>query len=278
MTQLAWMTDIHLDMAGDLAGRLGSLSMSVRDSDGVIITGDISVSNMLTEHLSLIESAFQRPIYFVLGNHDYYGSNIGIVRRRVSAHCASSSYLKYMSNVPYVKLDGGAVLLGHDGWYDAQNGNPHSDTILMNDWLQIADFNSALRASPVGRVLNKNAIIQVARSIAQQAVNHVAGGIKAAVRDTRHIIVMTHVPPFRESFNAAEKYKGSSSSEIVPWYTCKLMGDMLMAAARAYPHVKFTVLSGHVHSRYDDDLLNNLNVKVGGAIYGNPQLASVISV
>lgn len=278
MTHLAWMTDIHLDMVGDLANRLKLMGVAVRNSEGVIITGDISVANMLTEHLSLLESAFQRPIYFVLGNHDYYGSNIGIVRRRVIDHCAGSSHLRYMSNFPYVKLDGGTVLIGHDGWYDAQNGDPYNDNILMNDWLQIADFNSALRASYTGRVLNKNVIIQVARAIAQQAVNHVANGIKSAVKDAKHIVIMTHVPPFKESFNAAEKYKGASSSEIMPWYTCKLMGDTLMAAAKAYPHVKFTVLSGHVHSHYDDDLLNNLTVKVGGAIYGNPQLASVISV
>jgi len=278
MTRLVWLTDIHLDMVGDLLNRLNSMSATFRDADGFIITGDISVANMLEEHLLLLESIFQRPIYFVLGNHDYYGSSIGIVRRKVSNLCVSSSHLKYMSNVPYVKFDKGVTLIGHDGWYDAQNGNPYGDNILMNDWIQIADFNSALRSSYGGRTLNKNVIIRIARSIAQQAVNHVANGIKAVIKDSKHIVIMTHVPPFKESFNASEKYKETNSGEIIPWYTCKLMGDTLMAAAAAYPHVKFTVLSGHVHSHYDNDLLNNLTVKVGSAIYGNPQVSSVISV
>jgi predicted phosphohydrolase len=276
--RLAWMTDIHLDMVGDVVGKIEAINNATRNSDAILITGDISISDMLVDHLSFLESVFQKPIYFVLGNHDYYGSNIGIVRRRVANLCNSSSYLKYISNVPYIKLDDGVNLVGHDGWYDAQNGDPYNDNFLMNDWLKIADFNSALRASFGGRTLNKNVIIQIARTLAQQSANHVANGIKSAIKSSRHIIVMTHVPPFKESFNASEKYKGSSALEILPWYTSKLMGDTLMAAAKAYPNVKFTVLSGHLHSHYDDDLLNNLTVKVGNANYGNPQLASAISI
>jgi len=276
--RLAWMTDIHLDMAGDIFNKILSMSMSSHEADAILITGDISVSNTLTQHLSALEIGFNKPIYFVLGNHDYYGSNISTVRRNVVNYCNSSSFLRYMTSVPYVKLEEGTYLIGHDGWYDAQNGNPYSDSLLMNDWIQIADYNAALRSSFGGKTLNKNVIINISQKLAQLAANHVANSIKSIVKESEHIIIMTHVPPFKETFNASEKYKGMSSLEIMPWYTSKIMGDTLFAAAKTYPHVKFTVLSGHVHSYYDDDLLNNLNVKVGKAIYGNPQLASLISI
>lgn len=276
--QLAWMTDIHLDMAGDVSNKILSISKSCEACDGILITGDISISNLLIQHLSVLEECLQKPIYFVLGNHDYYGSNIGIVRRNVVNHCNSSSFLRYMSSIPYIKLRDGAYLIGHDGWYDAQNGNPHSDALLMNDWLQIADFNSAIRSSYAGKLLNKNVIIGISQRLAQMAANHIANSIKSVVKSSDHIVVMTHVPPFKETFNAAEKYKGMSSTDVLPWYTSKIIGDTLMSAAKTYPHVRFTVLSGHVHSHYDDDLLNNLNVKVGKAIYGNPQVANLISV
>jgi len=276
--RLAWMTDIHLDMAGDISNKISSISRICDECEGIIITGDVSISSLLIDHLSALEEGLQKPIYFVLGNHDYYGSNIGVVRRNVVNHCNNSSFLKYMSCLPYIKLKERSYLLGHDGWYDAQNGNPYSDSLLMNDWLQIADFNSAIRSSYAGKLLNKNVIIGISQRLAQLAANHIANSIKKVAKDSEHIIVMTHVPPFKETFNAAEKYKGMSSSDILPWYTSKIIGDTLFSAAKAYPHIKFTVLSGHVHSHYDDDLLNNLNVKVGRAIYGNPQVISLISV
>jgi predicted phosphohydrolase len=276
--QIGWATDIHLDMAGDVLGKVKILSSQLKNCEALLITGDISVSEMLVPHLSMLETVIEKPIYFVLGNHDYYGSNIGIVRRKVTNMCNSSSFLRYMSSVPFIKIDEGKYIIGHDGWYDTQNGNPYSDTLLMNDWIRIGDFNSSIRASYDGRAINKNVIVGISKQLAQQSVNHVANAIKAVIKSSEHIVVMTHVPPFKESFNASEKYSGIPSTDILPWYTSKVMGDMLLNAAKTYPHVKFTVLSGHVHSHYDDDLLNNLNVKVGRAIYGNPQLATSIFV
>jgi len=276
--RLAWATDIHLDMAGDVLEKLKKLSFDSTDCDSLLLSGDISVASTIVPHLSMIEEVIQKPIYFVLGNHDYYGSNIGVVRRNVINHCNSSEYLRYMSSVPFIKLDEGKYLIGHDGWYDTQNGNPYNDSILMNDWIKISDFNVALRSSFGGRTLNKKVIVGLSKQLAQQAVNHVANSIKAVVKYSQHIIVMTHVPPFKESFNASEKYSMLPSSDILPWYTSRVMGDMLINAAKAYPHIQFTVLSGHTHSHYDDDLLNNLNVKVGKAIYGNPQVATTMYI
>ena len=131
--RLAWATDIHLDMAGNLLDKVKTLAEQSETCDVLLLTGDISVSSLLLPHLSLLESNFQKPIYFVLGNHDYYGSDIGSVRKRVVDHCRGSSYLKYMLSVPYIKLEGKTYLIGHDSWYDAQNGNPHNNELLMND-------------------------------------------------------------------------------------------------------------------------------------------------
>jgi len=276
MTNLSWMTDIHLDMVGNLRDRLIQLSEKSRESEAIIITGDISIANLLCEHLLILESYFQKQIYFILGNHDYYGSSISSVRKNVSSLCLSSSYLRYMSNVAFIRLDdSGTYLVGHDGWYDAQNGHPYNDSLLMNDWLQISDFNSALRAAPGGKVLNKNVIMDISRKLAQQSVNHIANGIKSVIKHANHIVIMTHVPPFKESFTTFEHHSGNSTMDILPWYTSKVMGDMIFSAAKTYPHIKFTVLSGHAHSHYDDDFLNNLNVKIGKSTYGNPQITNL---
>lgn len=278
MTRLAWMTDIHLDMAGDVFGKINSLVSTSRDADGIVITGDISNGGNIAAHLSLLEQAFEKPIYFVLGNHDYYGSGFSVVRNKVVELCRNSSYLKYMSSLPFIRFENGVHLIGHDGWYDAQNGNPQSDNMFMNDWIQISDFNVALRNAPMGRVLNKHVIIDISRRLAQQSVNHVANAIKAVAKQSQHIIIATHVPPFKESYTAFENHRGFSVMDLLPWYTSKIMGDTILSAAQTYPHIKFTVLSGHAHSHYDNDLLNNLTVKVGQAKYGNPQWASSLTI
>jgi len=214
----------------------------------------------------------------VLGNHDYYFSDIRTTRQRVANACRNMSYVRYLATTPYVRLRDDLALVGHDGWYDAMNGDARRDGILMNDWIRINDFSVAMRGSFGGKTLDKGLIVQIARAICAASVNHIANGIKAAIRDKySKIIVATHVPPFKESYNG-NKHFGMDASDALPWYTSKVMGEMLLSAAKTYPHVHFTILSGHSHSHYDQDLLNNLNVRVGKSAYGTPQIAGYIDI
>lgn len=276
--RLAWATDIHLDSVGDAYKKSLELSKSSSGCDAFLITGDISVSPLIIDHLRMLEEALQKPFYFILGNHDYYFSDIISTRRRVAQECRTLSYARYLATTPYVGISPGVALVGHDGWYDAMNGDLRNNDIVMNDWLKIADFSSAIRSSFTGKILDKSVITSVARSICKGSIAHISSGIKAAIKDKNsHIIVMTHVPPFKESYNS-DKHRGTDSSSALPWYTSKMMGDTLLAASIAYPHVKFTVLSGHTHSNYDNDLRNNLNVRVGKSQYGAPQIAGFIDI
>lgn len=276
--KLAWFTDIHLDHVNDIGTTISGLAHASAKCDSVIITGDISLANMLIGHLMLLDQILEKPIYFVLGNHDYYFSNIRVVRKHVIDACRSMSYARYLAAIPYVKLTNETALIGHDGWYDALNGNPRNDVMLMNDWIRIQDFSPAIKGGLGNRMLDKSMIIQIAQAICVAAVKHVADGIKLAIRDKhKNIIVATHVPPFKESYNS-DKHRGLDIADVLPWYTSKTMGDMLLSAAKTYPHIKFTILSGHSHSHYDQDLLNNLNVRVGKSLYGSPQIAGYVDI
>jgi predicted phosphohydrolase len=276
--KLAWATDIHLDCVNDASEKLKLLATKSDNCDSYIISGDITISPLLIQHLQLIESILQKPFYFVLGNHDYYFSDIISTRRRVAQTCNSMSFARYLATVPYIRLKRDVALVGHDGWYDALNGNYNNNEILMNDWIRISDFSVAMRSTSNTQLINKDIIVKIARAICQASVNHIASGIKSAIRDKNScIIVTTHVPPFKESYNS-EKYSSVNFSSVLPWYTSKTMGDMLMQAAKTYPHVKFIVLSGHAHSHYNEDLLNNLNVRVGKSAYGSPQIAGFVDI
>jgi hypothetical protein len=100
-------------------------------------------------------------------------------------------------------------------------------------------------------------------------------GIKAAARYHTVILVATHFPPFEES-HIFEGQKGDAAHQ--PWYTSKMMGDMLRQAAQAYPKVRFEVFAGHTHGKADLQITNNMFVHVGGAEYYQPQLQTVINV
>ena len=51
----------------------------------MLITGDIANARTVTGWLERIDDAWERPIYFVLGNHDFYGGSIVGVRASVTA-------------------------------------------------------------------------------------------------------------------------------------------------------------------------------------------------
>lgn len=268
MVKLAWATDIHLDFVSDpLLVDFGA-RLIASNPDGVVITGDISVASKLVYHLSALEKVVQRPIYFVLGNHDFYGGTIETIRKQMKEVSNISQYLRYLPNSPYITLSPGTALLGHDGWYDALNGNWKTSNFGMSDWVYINEF--ALR-SKNGQ--DKKAIVEVAQKLAHEGVTHMHNSIKAATRYHKHIIVATHVPPFAES-HIYEGKQGDDNAQ--PWFTSKMCGDMLLDASKAFPAVQFTVLAGHTHGKYSGKIRPNLTVLVGGAEYRMPQLQEVI--
>jgi len=278
MKIFAWATDIHLDCTNDASERVKSLLKSAGDADCLLVSGDISVAPMLAKHLQLLDSLAERPVYFVLGNHDFYFSDISTVRRDVASVCRSSSFLCYLSHIPFVKIEKNTALVGHDGWYDAGNGSVEHSQLIMNDWIKIGDYSPACRNTPQGIEISKLEIVNIARSICQVGVKHIAEGIKAAAREKNEtIVVVTHVPPFMESYVPNEK-KPMRVQDALPWYTCRMMGDMLLRAAKSFPEIKFKVFSGHVHSQYKGNILPNLEVRVGKSEYGTPQLAGIIPI
>ena len=269
MNQYGWATDIHLDFLRGDDQRLIAFAEGLIKSNptGIFLTGDLSVAKTLIYHLSAIEKVVQRPVYFVLGNHDYYGADTERVRKAMRELTNVSPFLRYMPTMPYYALSGATAVVGHDGWYDALYGDWKTSSLGMTDWSAINDF------VPVNG--NKASIVGLARKLALEGVTHVHNGIKQAVRYHKNIVVLTHYPPFQQTHIHDGK---QGDQNAMPYYTSKMMGDMLMDASRSFPTVKFTVLAGHTHGKADVQIANNLEVHVGGASYGSPELQGLIEV
>src|SRR5574343_2067919 len=123
MARLTWCTDVHFEFLNDVEVAAFAKRLAEVPSDGIVITGDISISKQLVYHLSIIERAANKRVFFVLGNHDYYGSSIEYVRKQMHELHNISQYLKYVSELGYVPLTSTTAIVGHDGWYDAAWGD-----------------------------------------------------------------------------------------------------------------------------------------------------------
>ena len=61
------------------------------------ISGDIGESHDVCHYLRKIEEIIEKPIYFVLGNHDFYRGSIAQVRRMLTGLSEDSKYLNYLT-------------------------------------------------------------------------------------------------------------------------------------------------------------------------------------
>jgi predicted MPP superfamily phosphohydrolase len=272
MGNYAWLTDIHLDAIDD--NRLMRLVEDIKATrpDGVIISGDVSNARQVVYHLSALERGVQLPIYFVLGNHDYYGGSIETVRKSMKDLARLSPYLKYLPNSGYEMLNESTAIVGHDCWYDANWGDAKGSSMILNDWHLIHEYRQFAGPSMYGRGdsrPSRQKTIEISQQLAREGVVHLQDSIKKAMRYARNVVVVSHVPPFRES----HIYNGKiGDNNAHPWFTCKMLGDMLTDAAKAFPDRNIISLSGHTHGRYQGKFANNLEVFVGEAAYSNPKV------
>ena len=120
--RLAWATDIHLNFL-TATDRRRFLESVRGQMDALVISGDIAESNSVGEMLRQIDAWLERPVYFVLGNHDCYRGSVAGTRASVSEMVNVSKNLVYLSGAGVVELTLNTCLVGHDGWTDARLGD-----------------------------------------------------------------------------------------------------------------------------------------------------------
>jgi predicted phosphohydrolase len=262
VTKAVWCNDIHLDfLGGDDIDRF--LDSIVEHSPGaVLLGGDISTARQIEEHLGRIEEAVQAPVYFVLGNHDFYHGSIADVRKRVGRMCSQSERLHWLNDAGVCPLTEKTAVVGHDGWGDARLGNYMSSPVELNDFYLIQEL--------IGRT--REDLVRVLRQLGDEAATHFQNVLPEALASYPNVIVVTHVPPFRES----TWYDGEvSGDDWLPFFCGKAAGDVLREVMSRYPDNELTVLCGHTHGEGEVGILPNLRVVTGGARYGAPKVRSI---
>lgn len=261
----AWLTDIHLnflkrDKIDDFLCVLSKESVEC-----FLMSGDIGEADSIIDYLKMTESILGRPFYFVMGNHDFYRGSIKTVRSAVSDFTKTSDKLIWLNEIDYIGLTKETALIGHDSWADGRLGDFYGSTVELNDFRLIDEL----------RLWDRTERISVMQELADEAVEHFRKVLPLALENHRKVIVLTHVPPFKE----ATWHQGQTSGDDwLPFFSCKAVGDVLKEIMKQHPLCEMTVLCGHCHSSGESQVLPNFKVLTGGAEYGSPEIQQIIKI
>ena len=139
--RLAWLTDVHLNFLGrEFVEEFFSI-VRAEKPDAVLLTGDVGEAGSVLTWLERLDDELQLPIYFVLGNHDFYGGSISKVRAAVTELAEERPNLKYLTAIEKpIELAPGVGLIGDDGWADGRLGKYETSYVMMNDYRLIAEL------------------------------------------------------------------------------------------------------------------------------------------
>jgi Icc-related predicted phosphoesterase len=267
--RLVWLTDIHLNFIDANAREEFYKKIIDANADAILISGDIAEAPFLLDILNEAVTYINKPIYFVLGNHDYYLGQINEVRKEMTALTASHSNLFWLPASGIKKLNIDTYLIGQDGWADGRLGDFQNSSVVINDSRMIADLFQE-------KILGRQQLLHKMQKLADADATKLQKDLERVIhQNPKKIIVLTHVPPCKE----ACMYKSKISDySFLPYFSSKIMGDILMEFAQQNPTVNFLVLCGHTHNEATCQPIANLTIEVGKAEYYQPEIQKIIEV
>lgn len=264
--KLVWLTDIHLNFLDQLARERFYQTLR-RQGDVLLISGDIAEAPSVAILLKEMASHIQQPIFFVLGNHDYYQGRIESIRQQMILLSQQETHLHWLPALGVVQLEADLLLVGQDGWADGRLGNYQDSPVMHCDQHLIVELFEQKR-------LGKSTLLRKMQQLADRDAKQLSESLQQAVNcNPQKIIILTHVPPFKE----ACWYQGKiSNDDFLPFYSSQATGEVLMQFSLAYPHIEFLVLCGHTHHFCHYQPLENLTVLVGEAEYSHPAICEIL--
>ncbi|HXF29170.1 MAG TPA: metallophosphoesterase [Chlamydiales bacterium] len=258
MTQILWMSDLHFDSAEEEVRKKFFHALHKINCDVTLISGDIADGPKSLKYLKALREHIKGPIYFILGNHDFYGLAIDIHKKRAQEFAAAEANLYYLTTLPFVSLNETTALVGHDGWADAGEGTFLLSTVCLRDYFEIVDLK--------GRAPKE--LEEKLHELGKEAALQAEQEMRAALEKHQKVIFLTHAPPFRE----ACLFEGNiTNDDWAPHFVDKAMGQMLRCVMEQHPDKSCLVLSGHTHHEAERQILPNLAVRVAHAEYGDPR-------
>jgi predicted phosphohydrolase len=248
-----WLTDTHLKPWS----RKKLIEIIMNDkSRGIFLTGDISYGLVLFDDLRFLAKHARRPIYFVLGNHDYHFSSIEKTHENVRKLCAEYKNLILMTEAGVEYLNDEVAIIGTEGWYDALSGDKKYLKYTL-DWLLIKELR---------RLPGFTDRVEMFMQLAKQGVKKVIASLKAAIEEYKTVYLLTHFPPWPE----ATRDVGTLMEKFwLPYNVNLQFGKELEKVMRNHKKRNLIVLSGHTHTDCWIHVSRNIECRVNKASYLN---------
>jgi Icc protein len=275
MTKILWATDIHFPNAK--LEQINNFATSVlhQNPDLLVITGDISESRKLRWDLDSLKTLFPNlPVFFCVGNHDWYDGSIVNIRKWLTEDYSApktkfSPGVWYLGSSGVIPLTETTALVGADGFYDWGYANGFTSRVDMQDYHCIQELDNA-------RCPTKSMRYTKLQELARESADYInAQMLDAFAAGFTTVYVAMHVPPFRESATNNGKI---SDDDWMPHFSSKIMGDMLLDVMEDNPDKKCVVLCGHSHGESHYQASPNLICHTGKARYGFPSYCGVFEV
>jgi len=261
-----WLTDIHINFLDEEERFIFYQQVKKHPGKSVFITGDIAEATCIEAILQEIAEHVNKPIYFVLGNHDYYHGRVDEVQELMRKLNQNHQRLFWLNDCDPIEVEPNTFLVGIDGWADGRLGDYENSNVVLSDRRAIADLYHSY-------IHGKAALLKKRNELADRDANILAVNLQRAVdNNAEKIIILTHIPPFRECCY----YQGHiTTDDFLPFFSSKATGDVLTRFAKSNPEIYFLTLCGHTHSSAHYQPLNNLEGITGKAEYHLPEIQEI---
>lgn len=272
--RLLWLSDIHLNFLNtdELAGFFNTVNSA--SPDLIVISGDVGEAPTVGDYLMQLSNEIHTPIFFVLGNHDFYHGSIETVRK-IAGTVQGKSKLTYLTNMQELPLTQTTAIVGHDGWADGRLGMYMQSPVLMNDHMLIQEFQPSAVDGDRLSDKSKEHRLAVMQRLADESAAHFRKVLPAALAKFKRVFLVTHVPPFKQ----ACWFKGRiANDDFLPHFANMAAGVVMKEIMEAHPKQHLTVVCGHTHSSGKVDILPNLVVHTGTSEYGSPVIQHIFDI
>jgi len=245
-----WFTDTHLNRVNLIKKMLFIRHILKENPKAVFLTGDISTGMFLYYDLYLLATFVKCPIYFVLGNHDYWNSSIDKTHEKIKELCKKFPHLIWLSQSNAIALNDEAVIIGDEGWFDGWNGNTDYLKLTLDQYL-IEDFRKY-------KSIDEKLVCW--REMATKSSFNIEHKLCKALDDGyKTIYIVTHFPPWIE----ATRDRGTVLEQFwLPYNTNVSMGKTIERVMSKYTKSKVIVLCGHIHADTIIHVSSNIECKV----------------
>ncbi len=257
-----WTTDIHLNFLKEYERKALYAKINKSRGECLLIGGDIAEAHSLVLFLDEMKNYISKDIYYVLGNHDYYGSDFDEVKNIIFEYFEKQNKKSQKNQHKFqcfdffdetVSLTEKTVLIGNSGWGDAGYGNFMESNVQLSDYFYIKSLKNLSKIQLQNKLQNKG--IEFADYLKKKLEK---------CRKYKTIIYLTHVPPFEN----ACWYNGQiSDSNFLPHFSCAATGNALIEYAEKNLHQNIIVLCGHTHGDGFYKHYKNISVFTNGSDY-----------